>query len=75
MRRLALVLLVLAACDAHAEAPAPERRQAPPVEIKPAAPKDQKFVYSNTAMGTMVSVFFWSPDEAKAREASPCSPR
>jgi thiamine biosynthesis lipoprotein len=59
MRRLAFVLAFLVACDAHAEA-APERAPAP-------VAKDQKFVFSNTAMGTMVSVFFWAPDEAKAR--------
>jgi FAD:protein FMN transferase len=67
MRRFALIVLVLAACDAAAEAPAPERQAA---ALSPTPPKDQKFVYTNTAMGTMVSVFFWAPDEAKARAAA-----
>ncbi len=70
MRRFALALLVpalaLTARDARAEAPAPDKRAAPAEAVL----KDQKFVYSNTAMGTMVSVFFWSSNEAKAREAA-----
>ena len=62
MRRLAVVLCLLVTADAaRAEAPAPK---AAPVA------KDQKFVFSNTAMGTMVNVFFWASDEDKARAAA-----
>lgn len=65
MRILATALIALVACDARAEAPAPQREQ-----VRPSVAKDQKFVFSNTAMGTMVSVFFWAPDEQKARAAA-----
>ena len=65
MRRLAFALAFLVACDARAEAPAP-----PPERAAAPVAKDQKFVFSNTAMGTMVSVFFWASDEAKARAAA-----
>ncbi len=66
MRRLGLLALLVTA-NAFAEAPAPQQAPPPP---KAEVAKDQKFIYSNTAMGTMVSVFFWSNNEAKARAAA-----
>jgi thiamine biosynthesis lipoprotein len=64
MRSIAFVVAALVGSAVPAHADAKER----PAVGAPA--KDQKFVFSNTAMGTMVSVFFWAPDEAKARAAA-----
>lgn len=35
-----------------------------------AANPDRKFVYTNSAMGTVVTVFLWTDDEAKAAQAA-----
>lgn len=67
---LASLLASLVGCNAYAEAPAPQRDKVEAKVVEAPVAKDQKFVYSNTAMGTMVSVFFWSSDEAKARAAA-----
>ena len=69
MRRLAsLAFVVFAVAPAFAEAP---RQPDPnPPKVAPTATKDQKFVYSNTAMGTMVNVFIWASDEARSAAAA-----
>ncbi len=85
MNRSLAALLVVAACSSPAEppptSPAPALVEAKPIEAAPApivmeaAPDpvkqpDRKFNYNGTAMGTIVTVWFWSDDEAKAAKAA-----
>lgn len=42
----------------------------PHARARPAPEPDKKFVYTGQAMGTVVTVFFWSDDEARAAKAA-----
>ena len=53
----ALALLCVAACSTSAAQPA-DKTKSP----------DKKWTYNGTAMGTVVSVFIWGDDEAKAAD-------
>lgn len=55
MRALALCAVVAAACAGSADAQ---------------PKKNQKWTYNGTAMGTVVSVFIWTDDEAKAAKGN-----
>lgn len=56
MRALLVVLLLAAQASAAPQAGRPD--------------PDRKFTYTNTAMGTVVTVFLWTDDEAKAAKAA-----
>jgi len=60
--RLLVLLIALASCaDAVADAPSAWKRPADP---------DHKLEYHGTAMGTSISLYFWTDDETKAAKAA-----
>jgi thiamine biosynthesis lipoprotein len=61
---LALIRTAVAAPEPPAKAPGPA-----PAKAGLADP-DKKFVYTGQAMGTVISVFLWTDDEAKAAKAA-----
>ena len=68
MRALSFALLLAAACDAgRADAqPTPQAVAPVPAQPPPPAAKAGKLVYRDTAMGTNVSVWFWTNREVDA---------
>ena len=60
MKALVALVLALAASATAAAAPQAGARPSP----------DQKFTYTNTAMGTVVSVFIWTDDAQKAQKGA-----
>lgn len=69
MRSLALaVACVLAACG---DPPEVSAQPAPgPTQPSPRPDPDRKLEYHGTAMGTSISLYFWTDDEAKAAKAA-----
>ncbi len=64
---IALIALVAEAGGTAAAAPEMPAKPAAPAEPKAGlADPDKKFVYTGQAMGTVISVFLWTDDEAKA---------
>src|SRR5207302_3823441 len=59
-----LPLLALVACTSSEAQPTPKPAPAPKKS------PDQKWTYNGTAMGTVVSVFIWGDDEAKAAKGA-----
>ena len=68
------LMLALLACEASAGSGAGSGSAAPAPTPKPAVDKrpdpDRKFEYHGDAMGTVISVYVWTDDEAKAAKSA-----
>jgi len=71
MRSLALALVALAACSESSAAPERGGPAAPtPAPFTKRADPDHKLEYHGKAMGTTISIYFWTDDEVKAAKAA-----
>ncbi len=70
MRGACLLLLVVAACSESLAQPDPRQQPAKPQPAPRRPDPDHKLEYHGTAMGTSISLYFWTDDEEKAAKAA-----